>query len=135
MLLRSSIIGITCAIISTHSFANEQVKTLSTLPSSPAYLIKLVLGLIAVIGLFAALAWLVRRFGIGGFAHSSTGELKILETISVGSRERLIIVQAGEDKLLLGITAGQINKLHSMNSNTKNKTNFEDHLTKQRKLV
>ena len=132
MKLHALTIGITCAAISTHSFAIEQVKSLSTLPSSPAYLIKLVLGLIAVIGLFSALAWLVRRFGISGFAHSSTGELKILETISVGSRERLIIVQVGDDKLLLGITAGQINKLHSMNSNTKNKANFEDHLTRQR---
>ena len=135
MKLRALTIGITFAAISTHSFASEQVKTLSTLPSSPAYLIKLVLGLIAVISLFSALAWLVRRFGIGGFANSSTGELRILETISLSSRERLVIVQAGEKKLLLGITAGQINKLHSMNSTAKSKANFEDHLTKQREQV
>lgn len=132
MQFRSLLIGINCAAFSSQSYANEQVKTLSTLPSSPAYLIKLVLGLIAVLALFSALAWLVRRFGLGGFSHSKTGELKILESLSLGSRERLVIVQAGNEKLLLGITAGQINKLHSMDLYQGNGTNFADHLNQQR---
>ena len=61
MKLHALTIGITCAAFSPHSYANEQLKTLSALPSSPAYLIKLVLGLIAILALFSALAWLVRR--------------------------------------------------------------------------
>jgi len=101
------------------------------LPSSPAYLIKLVLGLVIVLMLFSALAWLVRRFGLGGFTNSSTGELNVLESLSLGSRERLIIVQVGKEKLLLGITAGQISKLHTLETIQKNKTEFKDHLKQQ----
>jgi len=127
----SLIIGINCIAFSSHCYAAEKIKTISTLPSSPTYLIKLVVGLIAVIGLFSALAWLVRRFGIGGFTSSATGNLKILESLSVGSRERLVIIQAGDEKLLLGITAGTINKLHSMESIKTNKTNFDEHLKQQ----
>ena len=131
MKFSSLIIGINCIVYSAHCYSAEQLKTLSTLPSSPTYLIKLVVGLIAVIGLFSTLAWLVRRFGIGGFTSSATGNLKILESLSVGSRERLVIIQAGDEKLLLGITAGTINKLHSMESIKTNKTNFDEHLKQQ----
>ena len=135
MQLRALLVGINCAAFSACSYANEQLETLPSLPSSPAYLLKLVLGLIAVISLFSALAWLIRRFGMGGFSRSSSGELRILETLSLGSRERLVIVQAGKNKLLLGITAGKINKLHTLELNQENRTNFEDHLNHQREKV
>jgi flagellar protein FliO/FliZ len=131
MKIRSLIIGIYCGALSMPSHAEEPLKTLNTLPSSPAYLIKLVLGLVVVLMLFAALAWLVRRFGLGGFTNSSTGELSVLESLSLGSRERLVIVQIGQEKLLLGITAGQINKLHTLETVQKYKTKFKDHLKQQ----
>jgi flagellar protein FliO/FliZ len=131
MQIRSLIMGVYCGLLSLPSHAEEPLKMPNGLPSSPAYLIKLVLGLVIVLMLFSALAWLVRRFGLGGFTNSSTGELNVLESLSLGSRERLIIVQVGKEKLLLGITAGQISKLHTLETIQKNKTEFKDHLKQQ----
>jgi flagellar protein FliO/FliZ len=127
------IFGILSSFFSACSMAAElQSKIPTALPSSPLYLLKLVLGLIAVLLLFSAIAWLIRRFGLGGLMHTSNGELKIIESLSLGSRERLVIVEAGKEKLLLGVTSGQINKIHLMNAGTDKATNFSDHLTQQK---
>lgn len=136
MQLRLLISAVTCVLFSASGLAAEQTKTLATMPSSPAYLIKLVLALVAVLLLFSAIAWLVRRFGLsglGGLGSPSSGRLKITDSLSLGSRERLVIVQAGEQQLLLGITPGQINKLHLMSSDPHTENSFRDQLSKQQK--
>jgi flagellar protein FliO/FliZ len=79
-------------------------------PATGRYLVSLTLGLLAIVGLIFALAWLVKRMGQGSFVNNT--HLKILAVMPLGTRERLVIVQAGEQQLLLGITASQINTLH-----------------------
>ncbi len=133
MSFRSLILGIYCAVFSTQSYANEPLKSLPDLPSSPAYLIKLVAGLVLVLIIFSAFAWVIRRLGFGGLMSASGGELKIVESLSLGSREKLIIIQAGKDKLLLGITPSAINTLHLIKSNSSESLDFTQHLSRQQK--
>jgi flagellar protein FliO/FliZ len=38
--------------------------------------------------------------------------LKIVGALSLGQRERVVVVQAGSEQILLGVTATQINTLH-----------------------
>lgn len=69
---------------------------------------QLVLALLAVVGLIYATGWLVRRVGVPG---QGSAELKVLGGVAVGARERLVVVQWGQQKLLLGVTAQQITAL------------------------
>jgi flagellar protein FliO/FliZ len=110
-----SVYNATSAPASTASTPASQVKSPAagvpkSAPATGRYLVSLTLGLLAIVGLIFALAWLVKRMGQGSFVNNN--HLKILAVMPLGTRERLVIVQAGEQQLLLGITASQINTLH-----------------------
>ena len=58
------------------------------------------------------MAWLMRRMGsMGGLTSSN---LKVLGGVSVGQRERVVLVQAGDTQLLVGVAPGSVRALHVM---------------------
>ena len=75
------------------------------------HIIQTLIGLGVVIGLFLITAWLMRRFnqgpGLGG------KHIQLLAGISLGTKEKLVLVDAGGQQLLLGVTGQQINTLHT----------------------
>jgi flagellar protein FliO/FliZ len=73
---------------------------------------QMLFGLAAVIGLVFALAWLARRLGVHTQAQSPL--LRHIAALSVGTRERVLIVQAGDQWLVLGVTANTIQTLHTL---------------------
>ena len=79
-------------------------------PVNASYLAQLVVGLLVVIFCIVALAWFARRFG--RLQTSSDGTLQMLGGMSMGARERIVLVQVGDKQLLLGVAPGHINTLH-----------------------
>ncbi|NBB37112.1 MULTISPECIES: flagellar biosynthetic protein FliO [Pseudomonas] len=74
-------------------------------------LTQLVLGLLLVLGLIFFLAWLLRRVQQAGPA----GKGQVIELIgsrALGPRDRLVLVQVGNEQILLGLTPGTISALH-----------------------
>jgi flagellar protein FliO/FliZ len=90
----------------------EADKPVAVDPVSSAYLIKLSFGLLVVVGLVFFLAWLVRKMQL--VQSSNHGLIKIVSAISVGQRERIALIQVGEEQLLIGLTPGRIDKLHTL---------------------
>jgi flagellar protein FliO/FliZ len=69
-----------------------------------------VAGLALVLALIVALGWAVRRF-----AHlpgAGKGLIRVLGGVTLGSRERAVIVAVGGTRLLLGVAPGQVRMLH-----------------------
>lgn len=82
----------------------------SPMPGGSSDYLKLSLSLIFIVGLILACAWLVRRMSGGaGFNHR---HMKVLSILPLGSREKLMLVKAGDEYLLLGVTPHSINTLH-----------------------
>jgi len=116
----------------------ETVKT-ATSPVSGDYMAKLLLSLGLVVAIIFALAWLVKRFNF--IPQQNQGLIKVLSTLSIGSRDRLALVQVGDEQLLIALTPGKISKLHCLknpittdaqtNSSFKNK--FDSLIDKQTK--
>ncbi|AZC49279.1 MULTISPECIES: flagellar biosynthetic protein FliO [Pseudomonas] len=74
-------------------------------------LTQLVLGLLLVVGLIFFLAWLLRRVQQAGPA----GKGQVIELVgsrALGPRDRLMLVQVGNEQILLGLTPGTITALH-----------------------
>ncbi|WP_085577801.1 MULTISPECIES: flagellar biosynthetic protein FliO [unclassified Pseudomonas] len=74
-------------------------------------LTQLVLGLLLVLGLIFFLAWLLRRVQQAGPA----GKGQVIELIgsrALGPRDRLVLVQVGNEQILLGLSPGTITALH-----------------------
>lgn len=72
------------------------------------------LGLILVLALMFALAWLAKRMRLAPGAIGSAGVIRTLAVSSLGNREKLLLVQVGEEQLLLGVTSQQITLLHEL---------------------
>lgn len=90
--------------------AHAQVPPLQVEPLAAGSLAKLGLGLLAVVALIVALSWAMRR--MGGLAGTTAGSLRILGGLSMGTRERVVLIQVGDTQLLLGVAPGRVQTLH-----------------------
>lgn len=77
-----------------------------------AQLGQMLLGLLLVIGLIFVLAWLLRR--VQQIGPRGNQVIKLLASQALGPRERLVLVQVGNEQVLLGLSAGRITPLHTL---------------------
>jgi flagellar protein FliO/FliZ len=82
-------------------------KTVSAVGS--AEVVQWVLALLLVLAVFGGCVWLLRKSG--GLSLLNKGSLSILAGLSLGVREKLVLVQVGDKQLLLGVTPNRIDKL------------------------
>ncbi len=72
----------------------------------------LLLGLLVVLSIFLVLAFLLKRVsGIKGF---SKGHLEIIDTIHLGSKEKIMVVRVAENYVLLGVSSSGIALLDTL---------------------
>lgn len=88
----------------------------STDGNGKSYMLQLFSGLILVLLSIVVLAWVVKRFN--RLQPSGNTSLQIIGGISMGARERVVVVQAGSTKVLLGVSPGRINMLHVLEENS-----------------
>ena len=79
-------------------------------PMSSVYLIKLTLGLVIVVVSIFAIAWGFKRLNLS--SHSANSQLQIIATLALGTRDRIVVLEVGDEQLLLGVSPGKIEKLH-----------------------
>lgn len=77
---------------------------------SSGNLVQVTLGLLLVLGLIVGIAWLLRRYG--RLQSAASGSLKILGGLSIGPRERVVLLQVGDTQLLVGVAPGRVQMLH-----------------------
>lgn len=68
------------------------------------------LWLLVVVGLILLLAWIAKR--LGGAHFQTAAGIKMLSVLPVGNKEKIALVQVGEQQLLIGIAPGRVNTLH-----------------------
>lgn len=71
--------------------------------------LQMAFGLLIVVGAIFAMAWAIRRMGY--VQARVSGAMKILGGLSLGQRERVVLMQIGEQQLLVGIAPGNIRTL------------------------
>ena len=72
--------------------------------------LRVLLSLAVVVVLIGLLALLLRRFP--GVGMGRAGDLRLLGTMAVGSRERVVLVETGGSRVLLGVAPGRVQTLH-----------------------
>ncbi|MBV1932694.1 MAG: flagellar biosynthetic protein FliO [Porticoccaceae bacterium] len=87
-------------------------------PLGQDYLIQLAGGLAVVLLSILALAWILKK--LNRLPNKGQSALEIVATLSVGQRERLVVVRSGNLELLLGVAPGSIAKLHVLSDNGVN---------------
>jgi flagellar protein FliO/FliZ len=80
--------------------------------SSLAGALQMLFGLGIVLGAIAATAWLLRRLAPGQVGRA--GDLHVVAAVAVGPKERVVLVDVAETRLVLGVAQGQVSLLHQL---------------------
>ncbi|HDC4489202.1 flagellar type III secretion system protein FliO [Enterobacter asburiae] len=83
----------------------------SAVPGSP--LLQVSGALFGIIAFILIAAWLAKRFGLAGKTAGARG-LKVSASTTLGPRERVVIVEVDDARLVLGVTASNISVLHKL---------------------
>ena len=76
-----------------------------------SHLAEMVLGLVVVLLVIFALARLLQRMNL---VSANAGQrMKIVGGLSLGSRERILLLEVGDKHILLGVTPQSVSALHT----------------------
>ena len=104
-------------LLSAPALADGTQQSLATggLPASDltSAAIRMVLGLAVVLALLGATAWVSRRFRVG--AGLRGGLIEVVSGLSLGARERVVLIRVGGDQVLVGVSPSGMRTLHVLN--------------------
>ncbi|WP_454765952.1 flagellar biosynthetic protein FliO [Cupriavidus campinensis] len=100
-------------VLSTAQAASAPIAPAAPVISGGASLAQAGLGLFAVIALILGMAWVARRVGL--VRHGTGGAaMKVVGSLMLGARQKVVMVEVGDTWLVLGVSAGEIRPLHTM---------------------
>lgn len=68
--------------------------------------------LLLVLGLLAALAWFLKRYGPK--AAGGSANVRMVGALNLGGRERIMVVEVGDQWIVVGASPGRVNALATM---------------------
>jgi flagellar protein FliO/FliZ len=78
-------------------------------PLSVSSLSQLTLSLLAIVALILAISWALKRLKMAG--PRGSGGMAVLDELSVGPRDRIVLVRVGESQVLVGVSAAGLTPL------------------------
>ncbi len=72
--------------------------------------VQVTIALAIVLAAVFAAAWLMQR--LRNFNGGGSGTIKVITSVALGAKERAILVQLGNQQLLLGVAPGRVSTLH-----------------------
>ena len=110
-MMRSTILACSTLCLSGLAFAADTAEMAPSV-STAGSLLQVFIGLVAVLLLIAGAAWLAKRMGVTQVGASSL--LRVVSSASVGTRERVVVVEVGESWLVVGVSPGSVNALMTL---------------------
>lgn len=105
---RRHFIAVACmAAATTSAHAAEQPGN-----AAAGSLFQVLLGLAVVLVLMAAAAWALKRFGAA--RPVGAANIRIVGGVSVGGRERVLVIEAADQWIVVGVAPGRVNALATM---------------------
>jgi flagellar biosynthetic protein FliO len=78
---------------------------------SPGTMLQFALGLGTVLALIVAAGWLMKK---SAFGKSAPGIIKVVAGAAVGQRERVVVVEVDNVRMVLGVAPGRVTALHTI---------------------
>ncbi|WP_036169452.1 flagellar biosynthetic protein FliO [Massilia sp. 9096] len=75
-------------------------------------LLQTLFAMIVVLAALGALAWFLKRYGPK--ASGANANVKIVGSLNLGGRERLLVVEVGNQWIVVGASPGRVNGLATM---------------------
>ena len=103
---------LTCVIGASSAWAQPTLPVPAPGPVGAGQVVQIILALVLVLALVVALGWGAQRLRL---TKGTTGRhIKIVDTLALGARERLMLVDVDGERVLIGIASGRLERLHAM---------------------
>ncbi|QPG07221.1 flagellar biosynthetic protein FliO [Salinimonas marina] len=100
--------------------------------TNPGSVLSIFLSLLLVVAIIFALAYVLRRFNV---THAGQGQMKVVASMVAGAKERVMVIQVGDEQHLIGVTSHNISHLSKLEqplavkeSNLASGSQFKDKL-------
>ena len=113
-------VGLSLILVNV-SIAQPPLTVPSQAVSTSSMLLQVMLALGFIVALILGSAWLLKRLNL--VQNSTNTHFKVLSSMPMGRKERLLLIEVDGVKLLLGVSAGAINVLHHFDNQATSQTN------------
>jgi len=105
-----SVLFLSFTPLPSYSQSETAVKPVTAEAFSMMGALNMVMGLVVVISLILGLAWVLKKYG--RLPNNNQANMKVLGGLSLGTREKAILIEVENKRLLVGVTPGHIQTLH-----------------------
>jgi flagellar protein FliO/FliZ len=88
-----------------------------------------VISLAAVLALLGALAWLAQKLRNGSRVRG--GLIEILSGVSLGTRDKVVLLRVGDEQVLVGVSPSGMRALHVIREGSTKNPSFGTHMEQQ----
>jgi flagellar protein FliO/FliZ len=110
-------ICITALIIPITALSAQVDSTVTTpsLPVSPvnmSSIFQVIAALLVIVLMIFAISWVYKKYA---FMNGMAGDnIKVLSAISLGGKEKAVLLKVGSDQIVLGVSPGYVRKVHTL---------------------
>jgi len=111
MKLRSALVMAAYGACATHALAQAASAEAAAPLDMGTGLVQTLAGLALVLALIFAATWLIRRISPSGRPNAL---LRVVASLTIGQRERVVLIEVGDQWLLLGVAPGAVRALQTL---------------------
>jgi flagellar protein FliO/FliZ len=100
-------------VISHNTWAAEAMNT-----SSSNGVFKMICGLAIVLIVMAAMTWIIKRV-LPNITNNQQAIARVISSVSVGSRERVVILQVADRWIVVGVAPGRVNSIANLEAGSQ----------------
>jgi flagellar protein FliO/FliZ len=115
----SVLAGLSCILL-VNVAAPLYAATDSQSITSASSILNVFLSLLVVVAIIFALAFIMRRFNV---AQAGGGQMRVVASMMAGAKEKVMVIEVGDEQHLLGITAHSINHLAKLENPIQKEAN------------
>lgn len=94
--------------------AKEKEPVAGMMPGTSSMILQVVISMVLVLIMIVGAAWFFRR--ISSLTGLAPQAIRVVGGLSLGARERMVLVEVGGEQLLVGVSPGRINLIHILNN-------------------
>lgn len=115
------------SLLSWPLLAQPTVEPIGRSSSTDAFslgnMLSMFMGLAIVVALILGLAWILRKYG--RLPGNNLVDMKVIGGLSLGTREKAVLIEVENTRLLIGVTPGHIQTLHVLGTQGEQSSAFD----------
>jgi len=115
--------------VSSMAAENEALQKTTVEAFSMTNMLNMFMGLAVVVALILGLAWVLKKYG--KLPGNNLVDMKVIGGLSLGTREKAVLIEVENTRLLVGVTPGHIQTLHVLGESDASPSSFDATLNKQ----